>query len=172
MSAAANLPIPLHPNETILKTDENAARIKNNALALIYHVIHGNLWLSNHRLVFQSSVPGGLVSYPLSRIRLARRADVNVSRRPGRHSSEDYDAALYIEFDSGGKEYFIPQNIDEWAVETPDLPFTQAPPARSALEQDRRRIVTSGAIVLGLLLLFLCIYGAFVWVPIVVSLFG
>jgi hypothetical protein len=75
----ANFPLLLHANEAILKSDENAARVKNNVLGIGYNVIYGNLWLTTHRMLFQSSVLGSLVSYPLSRITRARRAEVSIS---------------------------------------------------------------------------------------------
>lgn len=175
----SSLPIPLHADESLLKTDENAARVKNKALALMYNVIYGNLWLTTHRLIFESSPPGSLTSYPLSHIRNARSTEVKVSQRQPEGSVRNYDAALHIEFDNGGKEYFIPRDVDEWVaaisdarVEAPELPFTQKPPNRSALEQDRRRTLSIGAAVLTIILFFICIYLAFIWVPIVVSLFG
>ena len=174
-----NFPLPLHANETILKTDENAARVKNNALGIGYNVIYGTLWLTRDRMIFQSSVLGSLVSYPLSRMTKASRAEVSISQRQTQYSFKSYDAALHIEFDNGGKEYFIPQNIDDWPraisdakVAAPDMPFAQAPPSRSAVEQGGRGIGVIAAIMLGIVLLFLCTAAACIGLPLLLSLFS
>ncbi len=174
----STFPLPLHENESLLQTDNNAARVKNNVLAIAYNLIFGTLWLTNHRLVFQSSILGSLVSYPLSRIRNARRADVSISHRQSRYSFQNYDAALYIEFDNGGKEYFIPQKIEDWAAavsdakaDAPQLPFTEAPPRRSAVEQSGRGIGVIATIMAGIVILFLCTAAACIGGPFLLSLF-
>jgi len=174
-----NFPLGLYANEMILKTDENAARVKNNALGIGYNVIFGTLWLTTHRLIFQSSVLGSLISYPLSRITKARRVEVSISQRQGQYSFKNYDAALHIEFNNNGKEYFIPQNIEDWAraildvkAAAPDMPFTQAPPSRSAVEQGGRGFGVIAAIMLGIVLLFLCTAVTCIGLPLLLLLFS
>src|SRR3972149_7226062 len=98
-----NFPLPLNAEETILNNDEKSVYVKNSLLG--YNVVFGTLWLTNQRLVFQSSILGNSFAYPVRSIAKALRADVNIYYRVGRYHSHTYDAALYLEFDNGGKEY-------------------------------------------------------------------
>ncbi len=59
-------PLPLNANETILKTDEHAAHVKNNPLGLGYNVIYETLWLTDQRLVFRSAMLASTLFYALS----------------------------------------------------------------------------------------------------------
>ena len=83
------------------------------------------------------------LSYPLSRVADAARKEVSLSQKQSQYSSQRYDAALYVEFEDGGKEYFLTPagDLSAWAAAilsarsvAPDLPFTQMPPTRSAVE--------------------------------------
>jgi hypothetical protein len=56
-------PLPLNADETILRTDEHAAHVKNNLLGLGYNVIYGTLWLTDQRLVFRSALLASTLSY-------------------------------------------------------------------------------------------------------------
>ena len=176
-----NFPLPVNANETILKTDEHAAHVKNNALGLGYNVIYGTLWLTDQRILFRSAVLGNTLSYPLSRVANAARRDVSISQRQSQYSSQSYDAALYIEFDNGGREYFLlpTGDLSDWAAEisrlkstAPNLPFTQLPPARSAVEQGNRGLWVIVGIMAGIVLLFLCTALACIGLPLLLSLFG
>jgi len=171
-------PLPLNANETILKTDEHAAHVKNNALGLGYNVIYGTLWLTDQRILFRSAVLGNMLSYPLSRVANAARRQVSISQR---QSQQSYDAALYVEFDNGGREYFLlpTGELSDWAAEisrlkstAPNLPFTQLPPARSAVEQGNRGLWVIVGIMAGIVLLFLCTAMACIGLPMLLSLFG
>lgn len=175
----SNFPLRLDVDEMILKTDENAAFVRNNALGLGYNVIFGTLWLTTHRIVFQSSVLGRVVTYPLSRIAKATRSEVTISQKQTQYAFRNYDAALRVEFDNGGREYFIPQNIADWATAiadaktaAPEMQFTQAPPSHSAVEQGGRGVGVIAAIMLGIVLLFLCTAAICVGLPVLLSLFG
>ena len=176
-----SFPLPLNANETILKTDEHAAHVKNNALGLGYNVIDGTLWLTDQRILFRSAVLGNMLSYPLSRVDNAARRDVSISQRQSQYSSQSYDAALSIEFDNGGREYFLlpTGDLSDWAAEisrlkstAPNLPFTQLPPAHSAVEQGNRGLWVMGGIIAGIVLLFLCTAMACIGLPMLLSLFG
>ena len=170
-------PLPLNANETILKTDEHAAHVKNNALG--YNVIYGTLWLTDQRLVFRSAVLASTLSYPLRRVSSAARKEVSISQRQTQYSARSYDAALYVEFDNGGKEYFLTDDLLAWAEAilnarsaAPDLPFTQMPPTRSAVEQGSRGLWITIGILAGIVLLFLCTVFVCVGLPILLSVFG
>jgi hypothetical protein len=155
--------------------------VKNNALGLGYNVINGSLWLTDQRILFRSAVLGNTLSYPLSRVANAARRDVSISQRQSQYSSQTYDAALYVEFENGGREYFLlpAGDLSDWAAEisrlkstAPHLPFTQLPPTRSALEQGSRGLWVIGGIVAGIVLLFLCTAMACIGLPLLLSLFG
>ena len=172
-----NFPLPLNAEETILNSDEKSAYVKNSLLG--YNVIFGTLWLTNHRIVFQSSILGNISAYPVKSIVKALRADVDIYYRVTRYQSHTYNAALYLEFDNGGKEYFIPQNISGFAQaildvkdSAPRLPYTQMPPLRSAVEQGNRGLWTILGIMGGIVLLFLCTSCACLVLPTLVSMLG
>jgi len=172
-------PLPLNAKETILKTDEHAAHVKNSPLGLGYNVIYGTLWLTDQRLVFRSALLASTLSYPLSRVADAARKDVSLSQRQSGYSSQKYDAALYVEFENGGKEYFLADDLSAWAdailsakIAAPDLPFTQVPPTRSAVEQGSRGLWVIVGIMAGIVLLFLCTVFACVGLPFLLALFG
>lgn len=174
-------PLPLNTNETILKTDEDTAHVRNNVLGIGYNVIYGRLWLTDQRIVFKSALLGSTLSYPLSRVAKAERVEVNISHRQSQYSFRNYDAALYIEFDNGGKEYFLtPANdILDWAAAisnakstAPNLPFSQTPPSRSAVEQGSRGLGVIVGIMVGIGLLFICTVLACVGLPLLLSMFG
>ena len=172
-------PLPLNANETILKTDEHAAHVKNNSLGLGYNVIYGTLWLTDQRLVFRSAVLASTLSYPLSRVASAARTTVSLSQRQSGYSSQSYDAALYVEFDNGGQEYFLTEDLSAWAEAilsarstAPDLAFTQAPPTRSAVEQGSRGLWVIVGIMAGIVLLFLCTVFVCVGLPALLAVFG
>jgi hypothetical protein len=174
-------PLPLNASETILKTDEHASHVKNNPLGLGYNVVFGALWLTDQRLVFRSAVLGSTLSYPLSRVASAARKEVRIWQKQSQYSSGSFDAALSIEFDNGGREYFITPagDLSAWAAAilsaksaAPDLPFTQVPPARSAVEQGSRGLWVIIGIMAGIVLLFLCTVFACVGLPFLLALFG
>jgi len=170
-------PLPLNGDETILQTDEQAAHVKNNLLG--YNVIYGTLWLTDQRLVFRSALLANTLSYPLSRVANAARKEVSLSQRQSPYSSQSYDAALYVEFENGGKEYFLTEDLSAWATAllrarsaAPALPFTQVPPTRSAVEQGSRGLWVIAGMLAGIVLLFLCTVFACVGLPVILSLFG
>ena len=172
-----NFPLPLYPNETILKTDEHAAHVKNNVLG--YNVIYGTLWLTDQRLLFRSVLLGSTLSYPLRRIASAARKEVSISQKQTRYSFQDYDAALYVEFDNSGKEYFLADDLSDWAAAimsakstAPDLPFTQMPPSRSAVEEGGRGLLVLGGIMVGIVLLFFCTLAMCFGLPLLLSIFS
>ena len=172
-------PLALNPNETILKTDEHAAQVRNNALGLGYNVIYGALWITNQRLVFRSAVLGSTLSYPLRRIASAARREVSISHRQSQYSSQAYEAALYVEFENGGREYFLTDDLSAWAdaissarSAAPDLPFTQMPPTRSAVEQGSRGVWVIAGIMVAIVLLFLCTALICIGLPLLLSFFG
>ena len=105
------------------------------------------------------------LTYPLSRVADAARKEVSLSQKQTQYSSQKYDAALYVEFEDGGREYFLAPagDLSAWAAEilsarsaAPDLPFTQVPPTRSAVEQGSRGLWVIVGILAGIVLLFLC----------------
>lgn len=156
-----NFPLPFNTEETILNSDEKSVYVKNGPLG--YNVVFGMLWLTNQRLVFQDSLFGNSFAYPISRIVKALRVDKEIYYKTSQYSSHTYDAALYLEFDNGGKEYFIPQDIASFAqaiqdakVSAPSLPYTRMPPLKSAVEQGNRGLWVILGIVGGIVLLFLC----------------
>src|SRR5215207_4689098 len=170
-------PLPLNAEETILKTDDQAAHVKSGMLG--YNVIYGTLWLTDQRLVFRSALLASTLSYPLSRVASAVRQEVSLSQRQSPYSAQRYDAALYVEFEGGGKEYFLTDDLSAWAEAilsarsaAPDLPFTQIPPARSAVDQGSRGLWVIVAIIAGIVLLFLCTVLVCVGVPALLALFG
>ncbi len=172
-------PLPLNANETILKTDEHAAHVQNSPLGLGYNVIYGTLWLTDQRLVFRSALLASTLSYPLSRVADAARKEVSLSQKQTQYSSQSYDAALSVEFDNGGKEYFLTEDLSAWAVAissaksaAPDLPFTQVAPTRSAVEQGSRGLWVIVGIMAGIALLFLCTVFVCVGLPVLLALFG
>lgn len=172
-----NFPLPLNAEETILNTDEKSVYVKNSLLG--YNVIFGTLWLTSQRLVFQSSFLGNSFAYPVKSISKALRAEVNIYYKTSRYQSHTYDAALYLEFDNGGREYFIPQDIAGFAqaildvkVSAPNLPYTQTPPLRSAVEQGNRGVWVILGIMGGIILLFLCTACACLVLPSLLSMLG
>ena len=173
----SNFPLPLNVNETVLKSDEKAAHVKDNLIG--YNVIFGTLWLTSQRIVFQSALFGSALAYPLSHIGKAVRAEVSLSRRTSQYSSQTYDAALYVEFDNGGKAYFIPEDIQAWASAlleakafAPNLPFTQMPPSRSAVEEGNRGLWVILGIMGAIVLLFICTAIACIGLPFLLVMFG
>ena len=172
-----NFPLPLNAEETILNCDEKSVYIKNSLLG--YNVIFGTLWLTSQRLVFQDSIFGNSFAYQVRCIAKAVRADVNIYYRASRYHSYTYDAALYLEFDNGGKEDFIPQDITSFAQaildakdSAPRLPYTRTPPLRSAVEQGNRGLWTILGIMGGIVLLFLCTACACLVLPTLLSMLG
>ncbi len=176
----ADFPLAFHPNETILNSDGKAAHAKNSLLG--YNVIFGTLWLTSQRIVFQPSPFGGILAYPLSHIASASKADVHIYSTVsagGFASTTTYEAGLHVEFDNGGKEYFIPTEIDAWAAaireaksSAPDLPYTQMPPRRSAVEEGKRGLWVILGIMAGIIFLFLCTALACLVLPFLLSLSG
>ncbi len=176
----ANFPLAFNTNETILNSDEKAAHAKNSLLG--YNVIFGTLWLTSQRIVFQSSLFGSILAYPLSHTVNASRADVHIYSKVSAGdftSTTTYDAGLHVEFDNGGKEYFIPKELDAWAAAiqeakstAPDLPYSQMPPRRSAVEEGKRGLWVILGIMAGMVLLFFCIALACLCLPFVLSLLG
>src|SRR5215211_3246349 len=69
-------PLPLNAEETILKTDDQAAHVKSGMLG--YNVIYGTLWLTDQRLVFRSALLATTLSYPLRRLAGAARHEVGL----------------------------------------------------------------------------------------------
>jgi hypothetical protein len=117
----------------------------------------------------------------LSRVADAARKEVSLSQRQSQYSSQKYDAALYVEFEDGGKEYFLAHagDLSAWAAAiltaksaAPDLPFTQVPPTHSAVEQGSRGLWAIVGIMAGIVLLFLCMAFACVGLPALLALFG
>jgi hypothetical protein len=172
-------PIPLSAGETVLRTDENAAHAVNSLLG--HNLKFGGLWLTSQRIVFQSSFLGGTVFYPLRHIVKASRSDVPIYYRSGSGmagSTATYNSSLYLEFDNGGEEYFIPAEIDAWAsaildarAVAPELPYAQMPPGRSAVGTNRGLWIILG-IMAGIVLLFLCTVMACFGLPLMLSLLG
>ena len=155
--------------------------MKNTPLGLGYNVIYGTLWLTDQRLVFRSALLASTLSYPLSRVADAARKEVSLSQKQSQYSSQKYDAALDVEFEDGGKEYFLTPagHLSAWAdailtarSAAPDLPFTQVPPTRSAVEQGSRGPWVIVGIMAGIVLLFLCTLFACVGLPALLALFG
>jgi hypothetical protein len=170
-------PLSVNAGETILKTDEHASHVQNNLLG--YNLVFGALWLTDQRLVFRSAILANTLSYPLSRVASATRKEVRIWQKQSQYSSGSFDAALYVEFDDGGREYFLTDDLSAWAAAilsarsgAPDLPFTQVPPARSALEQGSRGVWVIIGILVGIVLLFLCTVFACVGLPFLLALFG
>ena len=173
----STFPLPLNANETILKTDEHAAHVKNNMLG--YNVIYGALWLTDQRLLFRSAMLASTLSYPLSRVANAARKEVSISQKQSQYSFRSFDAALYVEFDNGGKEYFLTDDLSAWAAAilsakaaAPELLFSQLPPTRSAVEQGSRGLWIIIGIMAGIILLFLCTAFVCVGLPVLLSVFG
>jgi hypothetical protein len=173
----SNFPLPLNANETVLKSDEKAAHVKDNLIG--YNVIYGTLWLTSQRVIFQPALFGSALAYPLSHIGKAVRAEVSLSRRTSQYSSQSYDAALYVEFDNGGKLYFIPEDIQAWASAlleakalAPNLPFTQMPPRRSAVEEGKRGLWIILGVMGAIILLFICMAITCFGLPLLLSMFS
>jgi hypothetical protein len=170
-----NFPSPLNPDETVLRGEENARHVKNNLIG--YNVVYGTLWLTNQRIVFQSFPFATITAYPLSHVAAAEALDVSIHQRTGRYSSHTFNSALRISFDNGGKEYFIPANIPDWAaaildarISAPTLAYIQTPPATSAVEQGSRGCWMMAGIFAGIVLLFICISSACILLPFALSL--
>ena len=117
----------------------------------------------------------------MSRAADAARKEVSLSQRQSQYSSQKYDAALYVEFEDGGKEYSLApaSDISAWAAAiltarsaAPDLPFTEMPPARSAVEQGSRGLWVIVGIIAGIILLFLYTAFACAGLPVLLALFG
>jgi hypothetical protein len=168
-----NLPVSYLPGENIMREDAKAVHVKNNVLGLGYNLVYGALWLTSQRLIFQSLPLGNLIIYPLSHINNAIHVDVRISG--DRYNS--FDSAFYLEFDNGGQEYFIPQDISAWVVATlsvkasaPALPFTQTPPNRSAVQEGQRGLWFFGGILVIVVLCFLCSVAACVGFPFLLSM--
>lgn len=170
-----NFPLPLNAEETILNSDEKSVYVKNGPLG--YNVIFGTLWLTDQRLVFQDSLLGNSFAYPISRIAKALRVDKEIYYKTSQYTSHTYDAALYLEFDNGGKEYFIPQDIAGFAqaiqeakVSAPSLPYTRTPPMKSAVEGGNRGLWVILGIMGGIVLLFICTAIACLVLPTLLSM--
>jgi hypothetical protein len=172
-----NFPLPLNANETILNSDEKSVYVKNSLLG--YNVIFGTLWITSQRLVFQDTIFGNSFAYPVKSIAKAQQSDVKIYYKVSRYQSHTYDVALYLEFDNGGKEYFIPQDIAGFAqaildtkVSAPSLPYTRTPPLRSAVEQGNRGVWVIFGIMGGIVVLFLCSTCACLVLPSLLSILG
>jgi len=160
----STFPIPLNTNETILRSDEKANYAKNGPIG--YNVISGTLWLTSQRIVFQPSLFGGAVAYPLSHIVKASRSDQPIYKASPAGNfvfNTTYKAGLHLEFDNGGMEYFIPEEIDAWAVAilearsaSPELPYSKIPPTHSAVEKGSRGMWVMLGVFGAIVLLFLC----------------
>ncbi len=172
-----NFPLPTNPDETILRSEENAKHVENSLIG--YNVIYGTFWLTNQRLVFQSFPFGAITAYPLSHIATAEMLDVSIHQRTSQYSSNTFNAALRVGFDNGGKEYFITANIPDWAaailearISSPSLAYTQTPPMSSAVEQGSRGCWIMAGIFAGIGLLFICTVLTCVLLPFLLSMFG
>lgn len=174
-----NFPLPMNPDESILRSEEKARRVKNSLLGIGYNVVHGTLWLTNQRIVFHSFLLGNITAYPLSHIGSAEALAVSITERTSRYSSNTFESALRLVFDNGGREYFITANIPEWAaailetrITSPTLAYTQTPPTISAVEQGSRGCWIMAGIFAGIVLLFLCTSTTCLLLPLVLSLLG
>jgi hypothetical protein len=162
------LPVSHLPGEAILLQDDNAVYIKNNLLGFGYQTLTGTLWLTTQRIMFRAAVPGTLTVYPLSHIARVLPVEVRIANKTGRNSSRPFTAALYLGFDDGGREYLIPQDIPAWAAAilaaktgAPALPFSQTPPARSAVEERQRSLWALLGVFVATMLCGLC--GGLLW---------
>src|SRR5512140_1639485 len=113
------LPVTLNSDETVLRTDPDAAHVQNQVIGTGVHA--GTLWLTSQRIVFQPSMFGSAVAYPVSHISRASRSDTPIYSRSGGSGmagrTTTYPASLHLEFDNGGLEHFIPKDIDGWVAE-------------------------------------------------------
>ncbi len=174
-----NFPLPLNPDETILRSEGKALCVKNSLLGIGYNVVYGTLWLTNQRIIFHSSALGSITAYPLSHISTAEALEVTIRQRTGRYSSNTFNSALRLGFDNGGKEYLIPDNIPEWAaailearITSPTLAYSQTPPTTSAVEQGGRGCWIMAGIFAGIALLFVCTTSACILLPFLLTMFG
>jgi hypothetical protein len=177
----SNLPVSYLPGESIVRAEEKVIHVKNNVLGLGYNLIYGTLWLTTQRIVFQSFPLGNLLTYPLSHIRNAAHVEVNVAQKvlstPIYNKYNSYNAALYLEFDDGGQEYFIPADLAGWAAAimeaktgAPALPFTQTPPSRSVVQEGNRGLWVMLGILGAIVLCFVCSVAACVGFPFLLAL--
>jgi hypothetical protein len=171
-----DFPLQMNPDETILRSEEKAIRVKNSPLGFGYNVVYGTLWLTNQRIVFQSFLLGNITAYPLSHITSAEVPAVEITERITRYSFNTFSSALRLGFDNGGKEYFIPADLRGWAaailearITSPTLPYTQTPPVNSSVEQGSRGCWVIAGIFAAIVLCFMCSVTASIGLPLFLS---
>jgi len=155
------------PGEKILLTDEKAAFVWNDAYGFGYGVLSGTLWLTSQRVVFQRSPrlndrieirfdsPSrheGWSAFPLQRVQRAYEFETKIlkqdnPRRKGQVVGDwiQANSVLALEFENGGQEFFIVQEISVWVDEimtaipgAPPLPYSEVPAKRHALTHGER----------------------------------
>ncbi len=152
----AELPRPANPGEQILQGGESARYLRTNLSGWGYNPYDGYLWITSQRLIFAGRFMRSrlAVAFPLRRISAA-----SILRMRVQFAQAD---VLKIEFENGGKEYFVPQvaAVSEWLatldsarVGAPDLPYEVEPVLRSGVEGSiGRSWLILGAVVVGLCL--------------------
>jgi hypothetical protein len=188
----SRFPLPLFEGEVVLREDEPALYVKS-AFGIGYNILHGRLWLTSARMVHQDFPLGRLTAYPLCRIVAAIGDSVGVAQKKfeiqGVYTSwTSYDRALSLEFDNGGLEYFIPQDVDGWAQavsgaipSAPALDYSQAPSLRPSLHVEPGPVGAAKAaggrswltgVLVAAVVVFLCGAAACVGLTVLAALLG
>jgi hypothetical protein len=170
------IPFQLSPDETLIA--HASVRRYAPALFILRQQHHGTLYLTTSRMVFQRVLGGSSISFPLSRVTAAATEEIVVGR--GMEV-----AAIHVDFDTGGAEYFIPngssiQSVDngEYALsfasgeptnqlarainaarsKAPQMSYTASPGQKLNPEAASRAIlIFTAAVFTCLCLTFLCV---------------
>jgi hypothetical protein len=94
-------PFPLNPDETLIA--RTSVRRYAPALLGLRQQHHGTLYLTTERIAYQRTIGGSLLSFPLSHVTAAASEEIVTGGRAAVSA-----AALLVDFDTGGAEYFIP----------------------------------------------------------------
>ena len=151
-----DLPIPAKPGEEILQGGEMARYLRTNVTGWGYNPYDGSLWITSQRLVFAGRFMRNqlVTTFPLRRITAASILQMRVQFTQAE--------VLKIEFENGGKEYFVPEaraasewlaTLDTAMVRAPDLPYEVTPAVKSGVEGSIGRTwLMLGGLIVGLCL--------------------
>lgn len=153
------------PGETVLREKDQVVHFANSPLGFGYNTIFGHLTLTNQRIVFKRLFSGKVTAYPLKHITGASVVQKNAAVRDFRYAFQYSHQVLLVEFDNGGREYFLIKDEPEtWAQailsargDAPSLPYVQIPPTKSGMDGNAFLWIAGG-----MLAVFACVFGSFI----------
>lgn len=145
MSTVSPPPYELNPGEQVVRSTD-AMHLRTTLAKIGYNPLGGRAWLTNHRFHFkptprrrQLGINYDAVAFPLSHLTGVELVYMKVQF--------NNRTALRLDFDTGGREYFVlTANPEEWRESllqaqalAPDLPYSKKPESGAAVEHARQR---------------------------------